>query len=144
MKIFEITLFDITIAPTYYALMYILGFIAAWFFLKKFFIFREKEHLDDLFFLIGVGVIFGGRLGYVLFYNLAFYLENPLKIFAIWEGGMSFHGGLLGVIFATFYFAKSREYKFWNLMDHLAVIAPIGLGLGRIGNYLNNELYGFA
>lgn len=144
MKIFEITLFGINIAPTYYALMYILGFIAAWFFLKKFFSFHKKEHLDDLFFLLGMGVILGGRLWYVLFYNLAFYLDNPLKIFAIWEGGMSFHGGLLGVIFATFYFSKTRKYQFWNLIDHLAVITPIGLALGRIGNYLNNELYGFS
>lgn len=144
MKIFEISIFGLTIAPTYYALMYILGFIAAWFFMKKFFTFKNPKDLDDLFFLIGLGVILGGRLGYVIFYNLPYYLENFWKIFAIWEGGMSFHGGLIGVLLATLYFAKTRKYSFWNLIDHLAVITPIGLGLGRIGNYLNNELYGYA
>lgn len=76
MKIFEISIFGLTIAPTYYALMYILGFIAAWFFMKKFFTFKNPKDLDDLFFFIGLGVILGGRLGYVIFYNLPYYLEN--------------------------------------------------------------------
>lgn len=144
MKIFEISLFGVTLAPTYYALMYILGFMAGYYFLSKNFTFRGKDHLDDLFFSVGLGVILGGRLGYVLFYNLPYYLAHPAKILAVWEGGMSFHGGLLGVMVATWLFAKIKKYSFWSLIDHLAVITPVGLGLGRIGNYLNNELFGYA
>lgn len=144
MKIFEITILDVTIAPTYYALMYILGFIVAWFFVKRFFTFRDKTHLDELFFYVGLGIIIGGRLGYVLLYNFSYYTSHPLQIFAVWEGGMSFHGGLLGVILATCIFAKKFSYKFWSIIDILAVITPIWLAFGRFGNYLNNELYGFA
>lgn len=144
MKIFEITLFGVTIAPTYYALMYILAFVVAWFFVKKFFTFKKSEHLDELFFLVGLGVIFGGRLGYVLLYNFSHYISHPLEIFMIWQGGMSFHGGLVGVILAVLFFAKKFDYPFWKVIDILAVITPIGLLFGRFGNYLNNELYGFA
>lgn len=143
MKIFEITLFGITIAPTYYALMYILGFIFAWFFLKKFVKWKTPNDLDELIFLVGLGVIIGGRIGYVILYNLDFYLSHPLKIFAVWEGGMSFHGGLIGVILAAIFFSKKFWYNIWNILDKLAIVTPFGLGLGRIGNYLNNELYGF-
>lgn len=125
MKIFDITIFGITIAPAYYALMYILAFVVAWFFVKKFFKFRDKTHLDELFFYVGLGVIFGGRFGYVVLYNFSYYLSHPLEIFAVWEGGMSFHGGLLGVIIATCIFAKKFSYKFWSIIDILAVITPI-------------------
>lgn len=144
MKIFEFTIFGITIAPTYYALMYIFGFVCAWFFMKKFFSFKKTQDLDDLFFLIWLGVVLGWRLGYILFYNLDFYLQNPTQIIAIWQWWMSFHGGLLGVIFAVLYFCKKHNYNFWNLIDYLAIITPIGLAFGRFGNYLNNELYGFS
>ncbi len=111
---------------------------------KNFFQFKKPEHLDELFFLLWLGVILGGRIGYILLYNFSYYISEPLKIFAIWEGWMSFHGGLLGVILATYYFSKKFDYKFWNVIDILAVITPVGLAFGRFGNYLNNELYGFA
>lgn len=133
-----------TIAPTWYALMYILGFVAAWCFLKKYQHFRDTDDLDTLFFFAGLGVILGGRLGYVLLYEFEWYLANPLEILAIWKGGMSFHGGLLGVIFAVWLFSRRYRYEFWRLIDTIAVIVPVGLGLGRFGNYLNNELYGYA
>lgn len=144
MKIFELTIGGITIAPTYYALMYVLGFVAGFFFLKKFFVWKKMSDLDDFIFAVGLGVILGGRLGFVILYDLSFYLSHPLEIFAIWKGGMSFHGGLIGVILATIIFAKKSGYRFWQLIDSLAVIVPVGLGFGRFGNFLNNELYGFA
>ena len=106
MKIFELTIGGITIAPTYYALMYVLGFVAGFFFLKKFFTWKKMSDLDDFIFAVGLGVILGGRLGFVILYDLSFYLSHPLEIFAIWKGGMSFHGGLIGVILATIIFAK--------------------------------------
>lgn len=143
MKIFEITIFGITFSPTYYALMYILWFIFAWIFMKKFYQFHKKEHLDDLFFLIGLWVILWWRFGYVFFYNFSFYLENLWEIFAIWKWGMSFHGGLLWVIVSVFIFAKKYNYSFWGIIDYLAVIAPVGLWFWRIWNFLNNELYWF-
>lgn len=125
MKIFELHIFGLTIAPTYYALMYILGFGAAWFFLKKNVDWKKSEHLDELIFMAGIGVILGGRIGYILLYNLPFYMANPGKIFAIWEGGMSFHGGLVGVILALIFFSKKFSYPFWKTMDRVAVIAPV-------------------
>ena len=89
-----------------------------------------------------LGVIIGGRFGYILFYNLAYYLSNPLKIFAVWEGGMSFHGGLIGVIIALLLFSKKYKIKFLQLTDVITSIAPVGLFFGRIGNFINAELYG--
>ena len=95
------------------------------------------------------GVILGGRLGYVLFYNLQFFLQNPLQIFAVWQGGMSFHGGLIGVIIATLLFVKKQRFSdvsvirnSFRILDLLAVVAPIGLGLGRIANFINMEVMG--
>ena len=89
-----------------------------------------------------IGIILGGRLGYVLFYNPAYFLENPLEIFMLWTGGMSFHGGMIGVIFASIFFCKKNKLSFWNLIDHMAPTACIGLFLGRIANFINGELYG--
>ncbi len=87
-------------------------------------------------------MIIGGRLGYILFYNLGFYLENPLKLLAVWEGGMSFHGGALGVIFVGWRFCTKHAVSFWQVADATAPIGTIGLALGRLGNFINGELYG--
>jgi phosphatidylglycerol:prolipoprotein diacylglycerol transferase len=91
---------------------------------------------------MAMGVILGGRSGYILFYNLSEYVSHPLEIFAVWHGGMSFHGGLIGAIFGGLYFARKKKIGFLNLADICIVAAPIGLGLGRIGNFINGELYG--
>jgi len=89
-----------------------------------------------------LGVVLGGRLGYILFYDLGVYLADPLQIFAVWKGGMSFHGGFLGVILSFVLFARRKKIPFWTLIDMAAQCAPVGLGLGRIGNFINGELYG--
>jgi phosphatidylglycerol:prolipoprotein diacylglycerol transferase len=89
-----------------------------------------------------MGVILGGRLGYILFYNFSAFLEEPLILFKIWQGGMSFHGGMLGVFAAMAWFAKKQNCSLWQLTDLIAPIAPIGLGAGRIGNFINSELWG--
>ena len=98
--------------------------------------------LDDLLFFGMLGTIVGGRLGYVLFYKASFYLEHPLDLFKVWEGGMSFHGGLIGVIVAMLVFAKRRGYTFWQVADFVAPLVPTGLAAGRTGNFINGELWG--
>jgi len=130
----------------WYGLMYVLGFIASYFLIRSE-ITRKKlpltqDNAADLIFYCAMGVILGGRIGYILFYNLTYYFENPLRIFAVWEGGMSFHGGFLGVLAASMLYARSKELGFFSVMDMIAQCAPIGLGLGRIGNFINGELYG--
>lgn len=130
----------------WYGLMYVLGFVLSYFIVRSE-VRRRKLELDaegvaDLIFFMAVGVVLGGRLGYVLFYDLAAYLAKPLKIFYIWEGGMSFHGGMLGVAVAAIWFARSRKLPLLQLADLAALAAPVGLGLGRIGNFINGELYG--
>lgn len=132
----------------WYALAYIAAFIVGYILLIKFTkseraeIRLSKKQSDDLLTAVILGVILGGRLGYVLFYNLAFFLAHPLEIFAVWHGGMSFHGGLLGVIIATFLFARKEKINAWKILDILAVIAPIGLFFGRIANFINMEVMG--
>lgn len=130
----------------WYGLMYILGFIATYFILRTESLRKRlplsKDDVADLVFYGAMGVVLGGRLGYILFYNLEFYLANPLRIFAVWEGGMSFHGGFLGVILAFVLFSRRRKVPFWALIDMAAQCAPVGLGLGRLGNFINGELYG--
>lgn len=101
-----------------------------------------NEMLDDLLTWGVAGVILGGRIGYVLFYNLQQYLNDPISIFKVWEGGMSFHGGFLGVLIAVFCFAKKRGLQFWQIMDFVAPLVPLGLATGRIGNFINGELWG--
>ncbi|MBW2105856.1 MAG: prolipoprotein diacylglyceryl transferase, partial [Deltaproteobacteria bacterium] len=130
----------------WYGVMYILGFLASYFLVK--YQIRKKglniniNTVNDLFLFLIIGLIIGARLGYVIFYNLPFYLGHPLKIFAIWEGGMSFHGGLIGIIFSGLIFEKKHRLSFWLIADLISVTAPIGLGLGRLGNFINAELYG--
>ena len=101
-----------------------------------------KEMLDDLLTWGILGVILGGRIGYVLFYQLDAYLAQPLNILKVWEGGMSFHGGFLGVLLAMWLFAKRRGLGFWQVMDFVAPLVPLGLASGRIGNFINGELWG--
>ncbi len=101
-----------------------------------------KKHVDDYFVWIIIGVILGGRLGYVFFYNFSYYIQNPIQILQTWHGGMSFHGGALGCLIATMLFAWKKNLPIWQLSDKLAVVVPIGLFFGRIANFINGELYG--
>lgn len=130
----------------WYSLSYIFTFIFGSILIKK----LNKKSLNDLsdiqidkFFVWAVvGVIIGGRIGYVLFYQLKLFFLDPLYIFQIWKGGMSFHGGLIGMIFAIYIFAKQNNLSFFYLSDLVSIVAPIGLFLGRISNFINTELYG--
>ena len=103
---------------------------------------RLAVHFDDLNFLLIFCVLVGGRLGYVLFYNLPFYLHHPAEIIATWDGGMSFHGGLLALLLGGYFFCRHHGLDFWQTTDVYIVTTPIGLGLGRIGNFINGELFG--
>jgi phosphatidylglycerol:prolipoprotein diacylglycerol transferase len=98
--------------------------------------------LDDALFFGALGVILGGRLGYVLFYQLSYFLQHPAEILAVWQGGMSFHGGFLGVLVAMWLFARKYRLKWLGIMDFVAPLVPIGLGAGRMGNFINGELWG--
>jgi phosphatidylglycerol:prolipoprotein diacylglycerol transferase len=134
------------LAVRWYGLMYLVGFAAAWW-LGSRRIRQEKapisrKQFDDLIFVGVLGVILGGRLGYVLFYKPAHYAANPLEIFAVWQGGMSFHGGLLGVTVAMWLFARRQGVDFLRLTDFLAPLCPLGIAAGRLGNFINGELYG--
>jgi len=102
----------------------------------------SRRDVEDILFLGVIGVVLGGRLGYCLFYKPAYYLAHPLEIFAVWQGGMSFHGGLIGVIAAMVWFAWSRKRPFWQVADFVAPCVPTGLAAGRIGNFINGELPG--
>ena len=101
-----------------------------------------RKDLEDMLFLGVMGTVIGGRLGYCLFYKPGFYAAHPLEIFAVWQGGMSFHGGLLGVIASQVWFARSRGKPFWQVMDFAAPCVPLGLAAGRVGNFINGELWG--
>jgi len=130
----------------WYGLMYMLSFVIGYFLLKRYAKAKNlgltTDDLYDLLFFLILGVMVGGRLGYVLFYDPASYISKPWDILAIWQGGMSFHGGLIGVTLATLFVAKRRKWNFWQIADLVCVVAPVGLGLGRIGNFINGELYG--
>ncbi|MBI5025834.1 MAG: prolipoprotein diacylglyceryl transferase [Nitrospirae bacterium] len=132
----------------WYGLMYLIGFLSSYLLVqyqvKKKKLAISRKTVESLYFYLIVGLIFGARLGYVLFYNLSYYLKNPLDVFAVWHGGMSFHGGFIGAILAGILFTFRNRLDFWLLADLVAVTAPIGLGLGRIGNFINAELYGRA
>lgn len=130
----------------WYGMMYLIGFAATWLLLRR----RAWQgrspwsaaQVDDLIFYCVLGVILGGRLGYVVFYNLGAFLANPIMLIRIWEGGMSFHGGLLGVTVAGLVFARKAKAPPLVVADHLAWVSPIGLAAGRFGNFINAELWG--
>ncbi len=112
---------------------------------KKRLTFKNNDQILDLaFWIFLVGVIAGGRLGYVLFYNLPYFLQNPLKIFAIWEGGMSFHGGLIGSVLVGIWFCRKQKIDFWKAADLIAIPGALAQGIGRLGNFVNRELLGRA
>lgn len=143
MYIFSINIFGFQISPTWYGLMYAIGFISGYLILQKRKIFT-KEQLESLLLYIFFWVLIGGRMGYVLFYNLSFFLEHPSKILSTWEWGMSFHGWVIGVICAMYLFAKKHKIRFLLTADEVTSILPIWIGLGRIGNYINGELLWYS
>ena len=134
----------------WYSLAYIFGILIGWWFGKKIiylkfnnsnFKFDIKE-FDNLITYLIISMIVGGRLGYILFYNFTYYLSNPINIFKIWQGGMSFHGALIGIILGTYFFASKKNIKLFLLLDVIACVAPIGIFFGRIANFINGELIG--
>lgn len=130
----------------WYGLTYLIAFYGCWWLAIQ----RGKARhmpfaapaVSDLLFFVALGVILGGRIGYTLFYNLPNFLADPIEIFRIWKGGMSFHGGLLGVAVAVWWYARSRKLTFFYVMDFVAIVVPFGLLMGRIGNFINAELWG--
>ena len=128
----------------WYSLAYIFGILFGWIYTKKLLIKDQNiiKVFDDFITYLIIGIILGGRLGYILFYNIKYYLNNLLEIFFIWEGGMSFHGGLIGVIIATYIFSKKYEINKFVLLDYISITAPIGIFLGRLANFINGELVG--
>lgn len=140
------------LAVHWYGVGYIVGILFAWWYAKRLVkdarlwpggvLPMKPEDLDDFIVWAAVGVVLGGRTAYVLFYDLSRYLASPLDIFAVWQGGMSFHGGLLGTIMAMVLFARSRGIRAWSLIDVVAAGAPVGLGLVRVANFINSELWG--
>lgn len=134
------------LAVRWYGMMYLLGFVGGYFMMCHIVKLRslpiKKELISDLLFYAVLGVVLGGRLGYTLFYNTSYYVNHPLKIFYVWEGGMSFHGGLLGVLIVLLIFCRLRKLPLLMIADLAVAAVPIGLGFGRIGNFINSELWG--
>ena len=134
------------VAIRWYSLAYIAGLLLGWRLLRRLVLSTPDVagpgDADDYLVWATLGVILGGRLGYVLFYNTGVYLADPLSIFAVWRGGMSFHGGLLGVILATLLFCRRRGIDLWPFADRVACMSPIGLFFGRLANFINGELFG--
>ena len=128
----------------WYSLAYIIGILVGWILSKRIFITDKnlKENFDDYITYVILGIIVGGRLGYVFFYNYNYYSNNLIDIFKIWQGGMSFHGGLTGVIIVTILFSKSNNQNAFGYLDIVSLVAPIGIFFGRIANFINSELYG--
>lgn len=134
------------LAVHWYGLMYLVGFASAWLLGR----WRVKRGLtrvtlvdfEDMLFLAMLGAVVGGRIGYALFYQPGYYLHNPIEILFLWQGGMSFHGGLLGVVFSLWLFARRKKYRFLELGDLIAPLVPLGLAAGRFGNFINGELWG--
>ncbi len=134
------------LAVRWYSLAYLFGILSAWFLLlrniKKYQLPLDKAKVEDLVFYVTLGIILGGRLGYAIFYGGAAMWQNPLHLLEIWKGGMSFHGGVAGVIIAVYVYARKIQYSFLGLMDLVALYTPIGIFLGRLANFVNDELWG--
>ena len=138
------------ISIRWYSLAYIAGIFLGWWVGKKIILTLKIQHniyispskFDDLITYLVFSIILGGRIGYIFFYNLSYYIENPFEIAKIWQGGMSFHGGLIGVILGTYFFCKKNKIQIFPILDVIACVAPIGLFFGRIANFINGELYG--
>ena len=128
----------------WYSFAYIFGIIIGWILAKKYLVKNDEilKKFDDYITFLIIGIILGGRLGYVIFYNLDYYKNNILEIFFIWQGGMSFHGGLLGVVLASVWFAKKNNQDPYLYLDVVSIVAPIGIFFGRVANFINSELYG--
>jgi phosphatidylglycerol:prolipoprotein diacylglycerol transferase len=140
------------LAIHWYGLGYVVGILFSWWYSRRMVSTphlwaggvapMKPEDLDDFLLWAAIGVVAGGRIGYILFYDFARYIENPLAIFAVWQGGMSFHGGMLGTVLAMVLFARSRGISAWSLLDVIAATAPVGLGVVRLANFINSELWG--
>lgn len=130
----------------WYGIAYLVGFVAAWWLGRRRIARKQTPlstvQLDDLIFWCALGVVLGGRLGYALFYNFERVVDQPLWLLRVWEGGMSFHGGLIGVLLAAWLYARRTGHHIGDLFDLLALLTPIGLGMGRIGNFIGQELWG--
>ena len=134
----------------WYSLAYISGILIGWWLAKKIIDFKIRNKIiffdinffDDLISYIIISIILGGRIGYIVFYNFSYYFNNPIDIFKIWEGGMSFHGALLGVIIGTYFFSQKIKINTFFFLDIIACVAPIGIFFGRVANFINGELYG--
>ena len=135
----------------WYSLAYIAGIALGWLYaikiieklsLKKNYFLVRREQFDELITYLIIGIVLGGRLGYVIFYNFKYYSENIIEIFKLWQGGMSFHGGLIGLIIAVYIYSKNSKTSFFKFADIISCVAPIGIFLGRIANFINGELYG--
>mgnify|MGYP001555567757 CR=1 FL=1 len=150
-EIFSIEIGEFSFALRWYALAYIAGILIGWrivlWLIARPSLWRNEppmtaKQVEDLMTWVIIGIIAGGRLGFVLFYQPAYYLRNPLEIFAVWQGGMSFHGGMLGVVFAIVFFCSRENLRILNVADALAVATPPGLFFGRLANFINAELWG--
>ena len=138
------------LALRWYSLAYIAGILIGWWFGKKIIIRRFQtvgnkfslSEFDDLITYLIISIIIGGRAGYIVFYNLEYFVSSPLEIFKIWEGGMSFHGALIGIVIGTYFFSMQRKLHALFLLDVIACVSPIGIFLGRIANFINGELVG--
>ena len=134
----------------WYSLAYIFGILIGWWVAKNIINFKKQkktieynsEIFDDLISYVIISLLIGGRLGYVVFYNLNYYLNNPFDVFKIWQGGMSFHGALIGIILGTYLFSKKQKVNSFFFLDIIASVAPIGIFFGRLANFINGELYG--
>lgn len=128
----------------WYSLSYIFGLVFGWYFAKNKLIkdSTQKEYFDDYITYLIISIILGGRLGYVIIYDPIYFISNPVEIIKIWQGGMSFHGALIGIIIGTYFFCKNKNQNIFSYLDVVAVCSPIGIFLGRISNFINSELYG--
>ena len=128
----------------WYSLSYIIGLVFGWYYAKNKLIkdSTQKEYFDDYITYLIISIILGGRLGYVIIYDPIYFISNPVEIIKIWQGGMSFHGALIGIIIGTYFFCKNKNQNIFSYLDVVAVCSPIGIFLGRISNFINSELYG--